>query len=167
MDPLSPLPGRAIVRKHRGPVPTDILDLSQLARVEVTSEQELYPIDLLFDGRDGPGGSCWVASSMGPQDIVLRFERPLGVLDTISVESEERSVQHTQTLELGGWSEHTQGEFGGAARPLEYAPYGPSFHRTVWNLGERIVTYIRLRVIPGRPAAYASLTSIVLRSALR
>lgn len=164
MDPLSPLPGRAIVRKHRGVVPTDIVDVAAQARVDVTSEQELFPVDHLFDGRDGPGGSCWVASATGPQDIMLRFERPLAVLDTVTVESEERSVQHSQIIELGGWSEHSQGPFDVASRPLEYAPYGPSFHRTVWNVGARIVTHIRLRVIPGRPATYASLTSIVLRS---
>jgi hypothetical protein len=167
MDPLSPLPGRAIVRKHGGLVPTDIVDLSAVAMVEVTSEQELYPIDHLFDGRDGPGGSCWMASSNGPQNITLRFNRPLGVLDSVAVESEERSTPHLQTIELAGWSEQTQRPFDGAARQLAYAPYGPTFHRTVWSLGERIVTYIRLRIIPGGPTSFATLTSIVLRSASR
>src|SRR5688572_19168808 len=55
--PLSALGARSIARKHGGPVPTDTLDVAGLASVEVTSEEELYPVDHLFDGRNGAGGS--------------------------------------------------------------------------------------------------------------
>lgn len=163
MGPLSGAVGRAIARKHGGLVPTDIIDVAALASVEVTSEEELYPVDHLFDGRDGPGGSCWTASTSGPQVIVLRFHRPVA-LDTVVIESEERSDTRTRIIELSGWSELTQRPFEHPPRELRYSPYGPSFHRASWELGESDVTHLRLRVIPDGSRDRASLTAIVLRS---
>jgi hypothetical protein len=163
LDPLSELVARSIARKHGGLVPTDTLDIAALASVEVTSEEELYPVDHLFDGRDGPGGSCWVASSAGPQVIVLRFTRPIELLGTVVIESEERSDTRKQTIELSGWSEHRQRPFEYGARTLEYKPYGSSFHRASWDVAERDVTHLRLRVTPERSRERATLTAVILR----
>lgn len=157
------LVARSIARKHGGLVPTDTLDIAALASVEVTSEQELYPVDHLFDGRNGPGGSCWMASSSGAQIIVLRFHRPIADLETVVVESEERSDTMKQTLELSGWSEQTQRPFERSPVTLEYAPYGSSFHRASWDVPERDVTFLRLRVTPERSRERATLTAIILR----
>ena len=157
------LVARSIARKHGGLVPTDIIDVAALASVEVTSEEELYPVDHLFDGRNGSGGSCWVASSSGSQIIVLRFLRPLEVVATVVVESEERSEARSQTIELSGFSEQTQRSFEYAPRTLEYSPYGSSFHRVSWDVGERDITHLRLRVTPERNRGRATLTAVILR----
>lgn len=160
---MSAASGRAIARTHAGLVPTDVIDVAALALVEVSSETELYPVDHLFDGRNGPGGSCWVAASSGVQVIVLRFHRPLEILRSVLVESEERSDSRTQTIEIVGWSAQTQGPFERAARRLEYSAYGASFHRVRWDLLERDVTHLRLRIRPERDRSRASLTAIILR----
>jgi hypothetical protein len=161
---LSGASGRTIARKHGGLVPTDIVDVATLASVEVSSEEELYPVDHLFDGRNGPGGSCWMAAAAGAQVIVLRFHRPLARLDTVVVESEERSDTRTQKIELSGWSELTQRPFEHEARELKYSPYGTSFHRATWELLESDVPHLRLRVVPDGSRDRVSLTAIVLRS---
>jgi len=41
------------------------LYIPALATVLVTSEAPEHPVDCLFDGRDGPGGTRWVASVDG------------------------------------------------------------------------------------------------------
>lgn len=160
---LSATPGRPIIRKYDGPVPLDTMDIAALASIEVTSEEELYPVDHIFDGRNGPGGSCWMASTDGPQVIVLRFHRPIAVLTRVAVESEERGGKGTQRIELSGWSEDTQRPFETPPRELEYTPYGPSFHRATWDIMERNVSHIRLRITPGPQRRRASLTAIILR----
>jgi hypothetical protein len=160
---LSVLVARAIARKHEGPVPTDVIDVSAIASVQVTSEQELYPVDHLFDGRNGPGGSCWMAETHGAQAIILRFRSPLSLLGTVIVESEERSDTRSQTIELTGWSELTQRPFDGVARTLDYSPYGSSFHRVTWEVAERDVTHLRIRVSPAKRSDRATLTAITLR----
>lgn len=49
------------------------LDLHQLARVEVTSEDERYPIEAAFAPGNEPG---WHADGPGSQTIRLRFDEP-------------------------------------------------------------------------------------------
>lgn len=160
---MSTLVARPIARKHADPVPTDVLDIATLASVQVTSEEELYPVDHLFDGRNGPGGSCWVASTHGAQAIILRFETPIALLGTVTVESEVRSDTTIQSIELAGWSDLAQRPFERAARELEYSPYGTSFHRVSWDIIERDVTHVRVRITPAKRGARATLTAITFR----
>src|SRR4051794_5925598 len=55
-----------MLRKQVGTTPaTDPppgeIDVAATATVLVTSESPDHPIDHAFDGRRGPGGSCWIA----------------------------------------------------------------------------------------------------------
>lgn len=154
--------GRTIVRTHDGPAPTDIVDVATVATVEVTSENELFPIDHLFDGRSGPGGSCWVAGKPGTQTLVLRFHAPVDIA-TVTVESEERGITCTQQLDVAGWSEHRQAPFEAPPRVLHYSPYGPSFHRETWEIGQRGVSHLWMRITPAPLTRLATLTALVLR----
>jgi hypothetical protein len=153
--------GRAIVRKYAGPVATDTLDIAGRASVEVTSENELYPIDHVFDGRSGPGGSCWVAGTPGPQTILLRFHAPTNI-ENLTIESEER-LTCTQEIVVAGWSDDRQSPFGAPPRMLSYTPYGRSFHRETWNIVERGVTYVSFSVVPSPVVRFATLTAILFR----
>ncbi len=153
--------GRTIVRKYGGPVPTDTLDIAERASVEVTSEHELYPIDHVFDGRGGPGGSCWVAGTPGAQTVVLRFQVPTDI-ETLTIESEER-VTCAQQIDVEGWSDARQRPFEAPPRLLHYAPYGLSFHRETWEIAEQGVTHVSLRVLPAPLFRFATLTTILFR----
>ncbi len=165
MDPLSAPPGRAVVRKYAWPVPSDVVDVAAEASVAATSEQELYPVDHLFDGRSGPGGSCWVASSPGPQVIVLRFRAPRSI-QTVLVESEERSESRVQRIEIVAFREREgtlETVFEGAPQTFQYAPYQASFHRATWTIAATDVTELHVRVFPVPADRRASLTSIIPR----
>lgn len=155
-------PARIIARGSPPFVPERALDLAALARVEVSSEQSLYPIDNVFDGQSGPGGSCWVAGTPGPQRVVLTFERPVDLAE-ICVEGEERGETRTQTVELELWSGQEQRPVHDSARVFRFSPYGESFHRATWKVGAAAVTRLCLRVSPVPSFRRASLTSIVLR----
>jgi hypothetical protein len=163
MDSMKAVSSRRIVRKHDGPVPTDVLDVATIAAVGVTSEQELYPIDHLFDGRDGAGGSCWIASALGPQSIVIRFHRPLIALGAVVVESEERGDTCVQQVHIAGWCAESVRSFEAPAHELEYAPYGKSFHRSEWRFREHGVSHLCVRVTPVPHRRYATLTAVFLR----
>jgi hypothetical protein len=151
---------RAIVRRMRAPASKDTLDLAVLATVDVSSEQAAFPIDNVFDGQSGPGGSCWIAGTSGEQVILVRFHGTHD-LDTILVESEERGDTRTQRIDLEVWSEHGRVEL--TPRTFSFTPYGPSFHKAIWSLGARGVTSFRLRVTPDPADKRASLTSIAAR----
>jgi hypothetical protein len=153
---------RAIVRKYGGPVPTDTVDVASTASVTVTSENELFPIDHVFDGRSGPGGSCWTAASSGEQTIDLRFRVPVDVASLV-LEVEERERTCEVQLDVSLWFDGQPTPTAAPRRVLAFSPYGPSFHRESWTITERGVTHVAIRVTPLSAGRVASLTSIILR----
>jgi hypothetical protein len=161
MDAPSEAPARSIVSRRRFAPTKGTLDLAEIACVEVTSEQSVFPIDNVFDGQSGPGGSCWVAATPGEQIVALAFRSPQDVT-AIVVESEERGVSRTQRVELAFWGEDGNEHVEGLVHTFRFAPYGPSFHRGAWAIGAS-VTRIQLRITPEPHDGPVTLTSIVVR----
>src|SRR5499425_2689459 len=84
---------------HVATAGTDRLDIPTLATVLVTSESAEHPVDHLFDGRDGPGGTRWVASKEGEQTLILVFDTPQTICE-VTLEAEEPFVSRTQVITL-------------------------------------------------------------------
>jgi hypothetical protein len=74
------------------------LDLTQIATVEVTSEDPRFPIESVFAGA-GPG---WRASQTGEQRIRLIFDEPISVR-RIHLVFNEPAITRTQEFVLS-WS---------------------------------------------------------------
>ncbi|MBA2251333.1 MAG: hypothetical protein H0W13_01310, partial [Nitrospirales bacterium] len=53
-----------------------MMSIPDVASVLVSSEEPSYPIDHVFDDRNGPGGTRWVAGEVGEQTIILAFDHP-------------------------------------------------------------------------------------------
>jgi hypothetical protein len=75
------------------------LDLERAAVVEVTSEDEHYPVESAFDSGDARG---WRAAAAGPQTIRLIFDHPQR-LKCVSLVFEEDEFGRTQEFVLR-WS---------------------------------------------------------------
>jgi hypothetical protein len=153
-------PLRLIVKRA---TPTGVsagVDFVEGARVTVSSEQSLFPIDNVFDQQRGPGGSCWVAGQAGEQTVMIVLDAPTA-LRQIVVESEQHGGLARQAIDLavgtGAGTEVT--ELG--TRAFTFKPYGPSFQTERWALGPELVTRLRLRITPDGPEARACLTSVV------
>jgi len=142
---------REIVRGSAWPevAKKDELDLVSLATVFVSSEQARFPIDNVFDGQRGPGGSCWIAGSAGEQTVTLTFAKPQNVRQ-VNIESEEHGRTRTQEIGLfvssdGGETYHEQ-----AQREFHFSPYGATFEREEWTLSASAVTHLQLRIAPDK-----------------
>jgi hypothetical protein len=142
----------------------DTKDIGALATVLVTSEAEDHPVDNLFDGRDGRGGTRWVASVDGEQTLILAFDTPQTIRE-VSLETEELDTSRTQVLTLslsrdGGstYREVLRQEF-------TFSPPGTTFEREVWSVPAEGVTHLRVVIQPdkGHAACRATLTSLVVR----
>src|SRR5262245_16932772 len=95
-----------MLRKHIVKAPPSVsipepgaIDIAATATVQVTSEDPAHPIEHVFDNRRGPGGSRWVAAEPGEQTLMLAFDTPQAIHQTI-VEVEEPEVSRTQELRL-------------------------------------------------------------------
>ena len=81
---------------------TPWLNLLQIAKVEITSEDDLFPIEHALDLAVTTG---WRAAGTGPQTIRLRFDEPqelhriqIHIIDRVS----ERTQELTLSVELAG-----------------------------------------------------------------
>ena len=72
------------------------LDLERIASVEMTSEDEAFPIEAALLGRDRRG---WRAAEPGVQTIRLVFDKPQK-LRRVSIEFEETEMKRTQEFTL-------------------------------------------------------------------
>jgi hypothetical protein len=82
------------------------LDLEEIARVEVTSEDPNFPIEFALAAGGGPG---WRAAEKGEQIIRIIFDRPR-TLHRIKLEFSETEVARTQEFTLR-WSAEKHGPF--------------------------------------------------------
>lgn len=161
MSGLAQIAWRPIVRRHAPLGVRGGVDLVDLARVVVSSEQSLFPVDNLFDDQRGPGGSCWVADDAGEHTLTLALASPLRV-GTIVVESEKHGGIYTQAITLAV-SDGVDGplrELG--TRSFTFKPYGPTFQTESWSVTLSPITQIHLRVTPVGRTDRASLTSVVI-----
>jgi hypothetical protein len=150
---------------HPVPEPGE-MDIAATATVQVTSEDPAHPIEHVFDTRRGPGGSRWVAAEPGEQTLILAFDTPQTIHQTI-VEVEELEVSRTQEFRLS--VSHDGGQSYRELRRQEYnfSPPGTTFEREDWKVLAEGVTHLQLWMKPdkgGKPCR-ATLTALVLKSA--
>ncbi len=150
---------------HPVPEPGE-MDMAATATVQVTSEDPAHPIENVFDTRRGPGGSRWVAEEPGEQTLILAFDTPQTIHQTI-VEVEELEVSRTQEFRLS--VSHDGGQIYRELRRQEYnfSPPGTTFEREDWTVLAEGVTHLQLWMKPdkGVKPCRATLTALVLKSA--
>ncbi len=94
------------VKDAKTQVPGEWLNLEDLARVEVTSEDADFPVESAFEGGTGSG---WRAAGAGRQIIRLIFNEPTPI-HRIHLEFSETEVTRLQEFTLR-WAVTEDGTF--------------------------------------------------------
>jgi hypothetical protein len=139
------------------------IPVAEVATVQVSSEQGSHPIDNVFDGRRGPGGSRWIADGPGEQTLILVFDSPQ-TIRKVSLEVEELSVSRTQELSASVSSDGGRTYRELVRQEFTFSPPRTSFEREVWSVAAEGVTHLRLDIKPdkGGRVGQATLTSLSL-----
>jgi hypothetical protein len=140
------------------------IDVAAVATVLVTSETADHPIDNIFDGRRGPGGSRWVAEKPGEQTLIMAFDVPQ-TIRKVTLEIEEPAVSRTQELALALSKDGGQTYREVVRQEFNFSPPGTDFEREQWTVSAEMVTHLRLTIKPdkGNHACKATLTSLTLQ----
>jgi hypothetical protein len=160
---LIPSSDRGAAGGQRKSQPTGAKDIPALATVLVTSESSDHPVDNLFDGRDGPGGSRWMASADGEQAVVLAFDAPQ-TIRAVSLEAEEPHASRTQELCLSLSRDGGQTYRDVLRQEFTFSPGGATFEREDWRVPADGVTHVRVAIRPDKGSApgRATLTSLTV-----
>jgi hypothetical protein len=120
------------------------LDLAEIARVEVTSEDPEYPIEFAFNHGQGPG---WRASRTGQQTVRLLFDEPQR-LRRMWLRFSEPDAQRTQQFTLR-WSADEHGPLVDILRQQwNFSPNGSSTEIEDYKLELSRVRVLELVIDP-------------------
>jgi hypothetical protein len=136
------------------------LDLDTAASVEVTSEEQNYPVESALLSEQSRG---WRASQTGTQTIRLVFDQPQR-LKRISLRFEENETNRTQEFVLR-WSPDRGGSFREIVRQQwNFSPPHTTTEAEEYRVELPNVAVLELIIIPdiGGGTARASLTSLSL-----
>jgi hypothetical protein len=119
------------------------LNLSEIATVEVTSEQEGFPIEAVFNAVKGRG---WRAAGAGEQLIRLLFDEPVAV-SRIRLCFEERERERTQAFTLS-WCPASGGCREIVRQQWNFSPSGSTTEIEDYTVGLNAVAALELRIEP-------------------
>jgi XRCC1 N terminal domain len=139
--------------------PSQMLDLEQIASVEISSEDAQHPFENALSGGK-PGG--WRAADPGPQVIRLRFDKPQAIR-RIHLAFREDRVQRSQEFALFATSAaHLRREV--VRQQWSFSPGGSATEVEDYSVELPDVSILELEIDPGRhdKQAIASLESIAI-----
>src|SRR5258708_146712 len=120
------------------------LNLEQVAKVEVTSEDPSFPIDSALASENGPG---WRAADKGKQNIRIIFDKPTP-LRRIKLEFSETEVERTQEFTLR-WSPEEGGPSTEIVRQQwTFSPHGSTIEIEEYQVNLNNVCALELAVKP-------------------
>ncbi len=145
-----------------GALATEVwLDLEKIARVEVSSEDELFPVEHALVQRVSTG---WRASVPGPQVIRLLFDEAVAVR-RIQVHVVERAAERSQEFAI--FAGHGVGEMREVVRQqFTFSPGGSTEEVEDYRVSLEGVRVLELRIDPdrvhdaGRSVNYATLVAL-------
>lgn len=135
------------------------LNLEEIASVEVSSEDPLYPFEHVLRGAANDG---WKAAGPGPQTIRLTFDEPRSIR-RIRLEFRENGPERVQEFALYAMTAN-QGRKEVLRQQWTFSPGGSTRELEDYPVELADVTAIELQIDPGRHDKHriASLRSIAL-----
>jgi len=144
------------------PIPDLWRDLERIARVEITSEDEAFPIEQALGKTETTG---WRAAETGPQIIRLHFDEPL-TIHRIHLHFIERSTERSQEFAIFAGSGTELREV--VRQQFTFSPGGSTEETEDFTVSLDGVTVMELKIDPDRShdpkqsQSYASLQSLRL-----
>jgi hypothetical protein len=170
-----------------GTVAGEWLDLASIAEVEISSEDERFPIEHALEVGDSAAGTTgaqpaamgWRAATTGPQTIRLRFDAPIAI-HRIYLRFLEREVERSQEFTVyAGSGDGELRPANAALRPADalreivrqqysFSPGGSTKEIEDYTVDLKGVTMLELHIDPDRAPdpkqsrAHATLASLRL-----
>lgn len=144
------------------PIPDLWRDLERIARVEITSEDEAFPIEHALGKTESTG---WRASGTGPQIIRLHFDEPI-TIHRIHLHFVEKSTERSQEFAIFAGSGSELREV--VRQQFTFSLGGSTEETEDYTVSLNGVTIMELKIDPDRShdpkqsQNYASLQSLRL-----
>jgi hypothetical protein len=137
-------------------------DLERIARVEISSEDERFPIEHALGKKATTG---WRAAGTGPQLIRLHFDEPLNI-KRLQLHFVDKTSERSQEFAVFAGAGHELKEV--VRQQWSFSPHGSTEEMEDYTVNLSGITTLELRIDPDRShdpkqsQSYASLQSLKL-----
>jgi hypothetical protein len=137
-------------------------DLERIARVEISSEDELFPIEHALGRKETTG---WRAAETGPQLIRLHFDEPLNI-KRLRLHFVDRTAERSQEFAVYAGAGNELREV--VRQQWSFSPHGSTEEIEDYTVSLSGITTLEIRIDPDRShdpkqsQNYASLQSLKL-----
>jgi hypothetical protein len=140
------------------PKVSEWIDLTTLARLEITSEDPEHPIEFALNA----DSKFWRAAEDGEQTIRVLFDAPQNI-SRISLLFEENAVSRTQQFSLS-WQRAGEASVELVRQQFNFSPPGTTQEHEDYKFSLEQVSVLELVITPdvGKPAR-ASLTHLLVK----
>jgi len=141
------------------------IDICSEAAIAFSSEHHDHPVEQLFDGRSGPGGTRWLsARPNSTEQILVEFDKPQSISRLI-FEAEETDCHRTQEVRVEVSFDAAQTYSQILVQEYVFSPGGATFQREDLRFNLEHVSHLRLTIVPNKSGSgTATLTSLRLFS---
>jgi hypothetical protein len=139
------------------------LDVVADATIAYSSEQPEHPVDRLFDGQNGRGGTYWESVRENTLETLLIEFDQLQNLSRLVYEAEERLLERTQEVCVEASCDGGSSFRSLLVQEFVFSPLGATFQREDLRLSVASASHLRLTIVPNKNGAgRARLTSLRL-----
>ncbi|QCR22451.1 hypothetical protein [Pontibacter sp. SGAir0037] len=136
---------KIVTREQQTALPAEQvwLDLEQLARVELTSEHDAYPIESAFKGVEGG----WRAAQPGEQTVRIVFDEPQNIR-RIQLHFDEKEQERTQEFLLRWISSGDKEPKEIIRQHYNFSPPHTVEEREEYTVNLQAVSVLELYIVP-------------------
>jgi hypothetical protein len=139
------------------------LNVAAGATIAYSSEEPAHPVDCMFDGRDGPGGTFWESARENTTETLLIEFDHRQIISRLIFEAEERERERTQEVRLEASSDGGDSFRQLLNQEFVFSPRGATFQREDLRIGLVDISHLRLTIVPNKNGSgRAKLTSLRL-----
>jgi hypothetical protein len=141
----------------------DEINIVRCATIRYSSEDPNHPVDNMLDGTSGPGATRWTgARADTTEEIIIAFDRPQAV-SRLVYEVEETERRRTQEVRVAISEDGGRTYRQILVQEYNFSPDGATFQHEDQRLDRRLVTHLRLTIVPNKNGSgTATLTALRL-----
>jgi F5/8 type C domain len=142
---------------------SDEIDIAGCATIAYSSEDPAHPVELILDGRSGPGATRWISARPDTvEHIVIEFDQPQAI-SRLVWDVEETMRERTQEVRVEVSEDGGRSHRQILVQEYNFSPGGATYQREEQRFSLRQVSHLRLTIVPNKSGSgTATLTALRL-----
>jgi F5/8 type C domain len=139
----------------------DEIDIAGSATIAYSSENTSHPVELLLDGRSGPGARRWISTRPDTiEHMIVEFDQPQAI-SRLVYEVEEAERERTQEVRVEASEDGGRTYRQILVQEFAFSPGGATYQREDQRFNLHQISHLRFTISPNKSGSgTATLTAL-------